>query len=156
MAKKNIQRFYTKVRQEGSAGATRGKVSVAFCEAMGANDGDTIEMEVSNGVLIGGHVMSKREVREMESEQKAQAKEAAKVKKVAKSSAPAKKKAKKTKPVVKRKSSVDVDSEAPKKTKKGKGKVKASKHRKTKVSYDSDPPVKKKGKKKGKKVKRSS
>lgn len=139
MSKKNIERFYTHVKQEGDAGATRGKVSVAMCTALGAGNDDVIEFEVNGGVIVGGHVLSKSEKREYLREQGA-----------SKRSAPVKKKVgkvKKSKPVVK-----SSEDEAPRKKGKSKGKklAKPSK-RKTKVSFESEPRPKKKGKVKLKK-----
>ncbi len=133
---KNIKKFYTRVSQEGESGATRGKVPVALCNELGAGHGDIIEYEVNNGVIVGGHVMSKGERKEYERG----------LKDAAQKSAPAKvkpKKVKKGKAVVK-----SSEDEAPRK-KKGQGKKKASKpekpsKRKTKVSFDSDEAPKKK------------
>lgn len=133
MAKKNIERFYTHVKQEGDAGATRGKVSVAMCEALGAGHDDVIEYEVQNGVIVGGHVLSKSEKKEWTREHGGGSRRPA-----AKESG---KKVKKSKPVVKS----SVDEERPrkgqKKGKKVKKTVKSSK-RATKVSYESQPKAK--------------
>lgn len=137
MAKKrNIEFFYTVVKQEGDRGATRGKVSVAMCEALGAGDGDIIEYEVDNGTIVGGHVLTK-------SEKKDYLREHAREAKPAKKEKPTQKKGK---PVVKKKSrNDDWDDDEPRPKKKGK-----TSKRKTKVEYESEPTPKKKGKQKPK------
>jgi hypothetical protein len=139
MARKNVQLFYTSIKQEGDAGATRGKIPVAMGREMGAKDGDIIEWEVVNGDCVGGRVLSKAERKAHEREQS-----------VARKASPAPKKAK---PSVKSKQKVAKSSEdeAPrKKGKKVKHKLSKSGKRATKVSYDEAPA---KGKKKLKKPK---
>lgn len=132
MAKREILKFYTVVKQEGERGATRGKVSVGMCEEMGAEDGSVIEFEVSNGLVIGGHVLSKSETKEyLREHARASPK---------KKEAPAPKKGK---AVAKRKADdEDWDDEDEPRAKKGKKAVKPNK-RKTKVTYEEPP---KKGK----------
>lgn len=138
MAKKNVELFHTHIKQEGSEGATRGKIPVAMGRAMGAKDGDVIEWEVVNGDCVGGRVLSKSERREYE-RGKASA---------AKSTPPSKKKVKGkvkgTKPVVR--SRDEDEDERP--SKKGKKKLKKPGKRATKVSYEAPETSKKKGKKK--------
>lgn len=121
--KQNVERFYTHIKQEGDAGATRGKIPVQMGRTMGAKDGDIIEWEVVNGDCVGGRVLTKAERKEYEREQ-------------ARNATPRKtttrkvEKPAKTKPVVKDKSS---GSSKPT----GKKLVKPSKRR-TEVSFDTD------------------
>lgn len=135
MAKAKIEKFYTRVAQEGSAGAVRGKVTVGMCNAIGAGDGDIIEWEVQNGEVIGGHVLSKSERKAHEAEVKAERKAAKTSSKPKKSAKPAKSVGKKPK----------VSKSVTHKTTQLKKKKKAGK-RVTKVSYE-EPRKAKKGKK---------
>lgn len=141
MARKQVERFHTHIKQEGDAGATRGKIPVQMGRAMGAKDGDIIEWEVVGGDCVGGRVLTKAEKREYEREQ-------------ARNASPRKtttkqvEKPKKTKPVVKGKSSGS--------TKPVRKKLTKPSNRRTEVAYDTDErprrSVKKKsflGKKKG-------
>lgn len=129
--------FHTSIKQEGSDGATRGKIPVGMGRAMGAKDGDVIEWKVVDGECKGGRVLSKSERKALEKD-KAAAK---------KTTAPAKKTKSKSK-VKGAKPKVRKDTEAPvKKGKKVKGKVSKSK---TKVSMEK-PKVKKGKVKKAKK-----
>lgn len=126
--------YYVSVKQEGAAGATRGKLSSAACQALGAEDGDVIEIVVKGQRIVGGGILSSREAKDYHKEHSRDARK------------PAKKIVGK-----KRKSRDDDDSsEAPRKSKKAaKPKVK-SKKRKTSVDYDSSRPKKAKKGKKGK------
>ena len=126
------ERYYVSVKQEGAAGATRGKLSSAACQALGAEDGDVIEIRVKGQRIVGGGILSTREAKEYHREHSRGT-------------------AKKTPAKKTRKSRDDDDSsEAPRKSKKAaKPKVK-SKKRKTSVDYDSSRPKKAKKGKKGK------
>lgn len=129
MARRNVETFHTNIKQEGSEGATRGKIPVAMGRAMGAKDGDVIEWEVVNGDCVGGRVLSKSERREYirESRNAPKATPAAK-----KTKSKTKGKLKSKKPVVK---STDNGSSKPKLKKPIKKLPKPSK-RATKVSYE--------------------
>lgn len=128
MAKKNIQKFYTHIKQEGEAGAIRGKIPVQMAREMGAGDGDIIEWEVQNGDVVGGSVMSK-------ADKKAYLRENGGTRASTRKATPAAKvkpkvKAKASKPVVKTKTAgTKVKSSKP---------VVKSKKRKTSVSFDED------------------
>jgi hypothetical protein len=149
MGKKELLKFYTHVKREGSQGATRGKVPVALCTAVGAGDGDIIEWEVQGGVIVGGHTLSKSERKEYLADQKEEARERQKArtpaKKARKESAPSKPKVKgkvkSDKAVVKSKKGKKSRDEEPTPKKKGK-----TSKRRTEVEYESEPRPKKKGK----------
>lgn len=136
MAKAKVEKFYTRVAQEGSNGAVRGKVTVGMCNAIGAGDGDIIEWEVQNGEVIGGRTLTKSERKAHEAEVKAEKKAAQKASKPKKSAKPTKSVGKKPKAG---KKSAPKETQSKKKKKAGR--------RVTKVSYE-EPRKPKKGKKK--------
>ena len=136
-SKKNIERFYTAIKQEGERGAIRGKISAAMAVALGAGDGDIIEWEVQGGVVVGGQTLSKADRREYLREN-ARAKAPAKSRPEPK---PSKKQGKKVAKRDRDEDSWDEDEdERPRKSKK----TAKSNARKTKVTYEK--PSKSKGK----------
>lgn len=132
------EKFYTVIKQEGSNGAIRGKVSAGMAAAMGAGDESVIEWNV-RGKVATGQVIKGAEARKIlngsasnrVSSTKAPAKKA---KAVAKSSnvVSSKGTGKKLKKAVakpsKRRTEVEYD-EAPRKLKLGKKKLKLKRNR---------------------------
>ena len=132
---KNRESFYVMVKQEGAAGATRGKLSSAACLALGAEDGDVIEIEVRGQDIVGGGVLSAKDAKEYLKEHSRGSSRSAK-------KTPAKKGRKTV-------SSSEDEPRPKKKGKKSKVKAKAGKRR-TEVEYDEPRPKKKLKGKKGK------
>lgn len=120
---------YVSVKQEGAAGATRGKLSAATCLALGAEDGDVIEIVVKGQQIVGGGVLSAKEAKEYLREH-------------SRGGGGSKTPAKKAKSTV---SSSEGRVKSKKKAKAGK-----SSKRKTSVEYDEPRPKKKVKAKKGK------
>jgi len=110
------EKFYTRIKREGAAGAVRGKVSGTMAAFLGAEDEDVIEFECSGRKIVGGHVLSPKELARFERDNPVRG------------SAPAKKKVAKSKPAPK---------VAEKPAKKTHGKLaKPKKNRRTEVEYD--------------------
>lgn len=56
-----IEKFHTPIKQEGQAGAIRGKISAGMAAQMNAGDGDVIEWTVTGKTVTGARVLRGKE-----------------------------------------------------------------------------------------------
>lgn len=57
-------KYHTIIRQEGEAGAIRGKISAGMAAQMGAGDGDVIEWTVTGKTCTGAKVLRGKDARD--------------------------------------------------------------------------------------------